>query len=77
MGELMATRRGSDMKIQIETVRPESISSDWTAEAKRARRWGVRGEIVAVKTGHGLCYEVRHDGDGSLAFYEPRELKLV
>jgi hypothetical protein len=64
------------MKIRVETARPETMSTDWTAEAKKARRWGVRGEIVAVKTGHGLCYEVRHD-DGSLAFYEPRELRLV
>jgi len=59
---------------QVETVTVPNPPTDWTVEAKRARKFGVRGEVVEVHTGHGICFSVRHD-DGTVGAYEPRELR--
>jgi len=37
------------------------------------RRASVNGLVVRSKTGHGLCYEVRHV-DGECGWYDPDEL---
>lgn len=64
------------MIIRVRTVRPEVESDDWTSEALPLRKWNVTGEIVAKSDSHGVIYQVKHD-DGSLAWYEPRELMLI
>ena len=40
------------------------------------RRASVNGLVVRSKTGHGLCYEVRHV-DGECGWYDPDELTLL
>lgn len=36
-------------------------------------RWGVNATVTEVHTGHGRCYDVRHE-DGSRASYDHEEL---
>lgn len=51
-------------------------ASDWGPEARRYRRWGVSGIVTDISDSHGLCYEVKHRDDGTVGWYEPRELKF-
>lgn len=37
---------------------------------------GVEGIIIGYHTGHGLCYDVRHN-DGSIGTYDPDELEGI
>ena len=50
-------------------------SDDWTKEALKTRRWGVRGAVIAHHDSHGLCYDVRHE-DGTRGSYDPSELEV-
>lgn len=61
---------------RVLTVEPEEISDDWTSEALVMRRFGVTGEVVGHHDSHGLCYDVRHDDDGTIGCYDPWELQL-
>lgn len=56
------------------TVKPGRESTDWTHEAKAARKWGVLGTVRARSDKHGLIFRVEHD-DGTEAWYESRELQ--
>lgn len=58
---------------RVRTLVVPDPPTDWTEEAKRARRFDVDGTVIAMHDSHGLCYEVRHD-DGTVGAYEPREL---
>jgi len=49
---------------------------DWTDEALKSRKWGVRGKIIQYHTGHSYVYEIKHD-DGTFGYYEPGELNLL
>ncbi len=52
-------------------------AEDWTPEALRQRRFPATGTVVQERTGHGLCYAVKHDGHESTGYYAPQELELV
>ena len=60
-------------------VRTLSGKSDihFTPEYQKARRWGVTGTIECHHDSHGLCYEVKHDDDGSIGAYEPTEFEII
>lgn len=62
---------------RVKTVKIENPSSDWTLEAQHARRWGVEGKVIENHDAHGETFTVQHDGDGSVGFYEARELIRV
>ncbi len=47
---------------------------DYTEEGRAKRRPGLSGSIVSFSDSHGLCFCVRHDDDGSMAFYDPDEI---
>lgn len=67
----------SELKIgdQVVTERPAIESSDWTPEAAKARRWGVKARIVKLSNSHGLCFQVEYE-DGMYGWHETWELKL-
>ena len=62
------------MGTPVETVEPRKVSTDWQADALRARQWNVSGEVIEESDSHGLIYKVRH-ADGTEAWYERRELR--
>ena len=63
--------------IRVLTVQIKpSNDLQYSAEANRLRKWGVKGTLVRYSNSHGLCFEVQHD-DGSRGCYEPEELKLI
>ena len=62
-------------RVQVRTTRPKA--DDYTAEGKKNRKWGVIGVIVGHHDSNGLCYDVRHDDDGSRGTYDPDELELT
>lgn len=55
----------------------EDMVGEWSDEALASKQWGVTGEIVAHHDSHGLSYEVRHDGDGSIGHYDPSEFEVI
>jgi len=67
---------------QVETINAGS-SDDWTEEAKRTRRFGVKGIVIGHHDSHGLCYCVAHfrsgleGGNSTIAYYEPQELRVL
>lgn len=61
----------------VRTVEVAKPSTDWTSGALKSRRWNVTGRIYAKHDSHGVVYDVRHDDDGSIGCYEPRELRSV
>ncbi len=61
-------------EVQVRTTGPKA--DDYTADGEKNRRWGVTGIIMGHHDSHGLCYEVRHDDDGSVGCYDPDELEL-
>lgn len=61
----------------VRTVEVAKPATDWTSGALKSRRWNVTGRIYAHHDSHGVTYEVRHDDDGSIGHYEPRELRSV
>jgi hypothetical protein len=52
-----------------------ALKNEWVEGVKEKCRWGVRGEVVNYSSGHGLCYEVKHD-DGTTAWYDPSEFHI-
>ncbi len=68
---------------KVLTVEIENPSTDWTAEAHVARRFGMRGMVIGHHDSHGLCYVVAHfrsgreGGDSSIGCYDPEELKVL
>lgn len=58
----------------VRTVEVSKPSTDWTQGALKSRRWYVSGRVHARHDSHGVTYLVRHDDDGSIGHYEPREL---
>ncbi len=62
--------------IATKTVTAEFLRRNYTLEARRLRKTGVRGIVVAASDSHGTCYGVRHP-NGVVAFYEPEELVAV
>lgn len=58
---------------RVRTVAVPDPPTDWTEEARRARKFGVLGTVIRKHNSHGLCYVVRHDDD-TIACYEPQEL---
>ncbi len=65
--------RGTKVKT---TTGPNTPDSEWSAEARANRRWGVEGTITGHHDSHGLCYEVEHT-DGTTGCYDPSELEIV
>lgn len=61
---------------RVKTVKPDQESKDWNARALAARKWGVMGKTVKEHDAHGLFYDVEHE-DGTMGYYEPRELEAV
>lgn len=59
----------------VRTVEGAKPSTDWTSGALKSRRWNITGRIYAKHDSHGVVYDVRHDDDGSIGCYEPRELR--
>lgn len=55
------------------TIYPDQVASDWSPYSE-PRRSGEDGTVTAVHDSHGLCYEVKHDSDGTVGCYEPHEL---
>ncbi len=62
-------------EVQVRTLEPKA--EDYTAEGEKRRRWGVGGVIIAHHDSHGLCYDVKHDDDGSVGTYDPDELTFT
>jgi len=48
--------------------------NDWSVEAIKNRKFNETGTIIGHHDSHGLCYDVRHDSDGSIGCYDPHEL---
>jgi hypothetical protein len=63
-------------RVEVRTLEPKA-DKDYTEEGKKNRRWGVTGVIIAHHDSHGLCYDVKHDEDGSIGTYDPDELELT
>jgi len=61
---------------RVETIKPKVEPKGWDQDARQHCRWGVSGKIVDHSDSHGLCYQVEHE-DGTVAWYEPRELKTL
>lgn len=47
---------------------------DYIESARALRRPNATGVIRTHHDSHGLCYEVRHDSDGTVGCYDPDEL---
>jgi hypothetical protein len=59
---------------RVKTRGCEDTATDWTADAYASRRWGVEGLVVKEHNSHGQVFSVQHDDDGSIGFYESKEL---
>ena len=60
----------------VKTTSSKTPDSEWTAEARANRKWGVQGKVLTHHDSHGLCYEVRHS-EGTVGAYDPSELEVV
>lgn len=60
----------------VVTIRENPLVTDWTEEAVRNRKWGVKGFIIGESGSHGFCYKIRHSDD-SIAYYDPSELAFL
>lgn len=60
----------------VRTTKKNKAVNDWTAEARKSRRWGVRGTVVMHHDSHGPSYEVRHE-DGTIGHYDPSEIVAI
>ena len=61
-------------------TRPDGAlhDKDYTPEAQAKRKWGVTGKIVEYHNGHGLFFEVKHDGfRAGTGTYDPDEIEVV
>ena len=61
---------------KVKTLQP-GADDDWTEDVKESRKWGVTGVVVNHSGSHGLCYKVKHDDDGTEAWYTPEELEEI
>jgi hypothetical protein len=50
---------------------------DYTDAALETRRPYCSGTIVKEHNSHGLCYDVRHEIDGTIGCYDPDELESI
>lgn len=58
-------------------IHPSTESKDWTESAKRNRKSGATGVVVAYHDSHGLCYDVKHDEDKLVGCYDPWEIEVL
>ena len=61
----------------VRTIAVQNPPTDWGPEAVRSRRFGVPGVVIGFHDSHGLCFDVRHEDDGTIGCYEARELALL
>ena len=61
---------------QVQTTKKNTPDSEWSPEALKNRRWGVKGEIIDAHDSHGICYDVMHV-DKSIGCYDPSEFVVI
>ena len=63
---------------RVRTTKPDmSKRREWTEAGWASKRWRIEGTVKTHHDSHGLCYDVIHDGDGSLGCYEPTEIECI
>ena len=58
----------------VRTIAVQNPPTDWSPDAVRSRRFGVAGVVIGFHDSHGICFDVRHEDDGTIGCYDAREL---